>query len=165
MTKFGPGTLKIGATGTEIDISCLVNSMRIAATVDAGDDTTKLCGTVKAGARKYSWEMTGNIDIDDDLGAAGIFALSQDQYGTEQQFEFVPNTGAVTKAVGTLIIDPLDFGADEFGQDMNSDLTWALVGEPTYTYAVVPLDDPGAEAVGTADEPAKRSRKAVTASP
>jgi hypothetical protein len=141
--------------------------MRITANVDAGDPTTKLCGTQKAGTRTYSWEMTGNIDIDDDLGDTGIFALSQAEYGTEQEFEFTPNTGAVTKATGILIIDPLDFGADEFGADMTSDLTWALVGEPVYTYAVA---GGGAEAVGTADDepapaPTKRTRATATASP
>lgn len=165
MTVFGPGVLQIGATGTEIDASCLVNSLRITATVDAGDSTTKLCGTVRPGSRTYSWEMTGNLDIDDDAGAAGLFALSQLQYGTEQDFTFTPNSASETTATGTLIIDPMDFGADEYGADLASDITWALVDKPTYTWGGV-VEDAAAAAADVPAEPApatttRRSKTSV----
>jgi hypothetical protein len=133
--KFGPGTLKIGATGSEIDVSCYVNGFRITATPDRGDSRTMLCGTVRPGAVKYTYEATGNLDLDLESGAAGIFALSQEQAGTTQEFEFVPNTADGTKAVGQLSIDPMDFGADEFGVPLQSDVTWQVIGEPTYTYS------------------------------
>lgn len=147
MTVFGPGTLSIGATGSEIEASCLVNSLRVTMSVDAGDATTKLCGTVRPGSRTYTWELTGNLDIDDDLGTAGLFALSQESYGTEQTFTFVPNTAGETSVTGTLIIDPMDFGADEYGATLNSDVTWALVGPPTYTYATPVGADAAADPV------------------
>ena len=148
MPKFGPGTLKIGETGTEIDASCLVNSLVISSEVEQGEDTTKLCGTVVPGSRSYTYSLSGNLDIDPDAGAAGLFALSQDAAGTEQAFEYTPNTADGTKAVGTVIIDPLDFGSDgEFGDTMASDLEWVLVGKPTYTYgAVVAADEAGQDA-------------------
>lgn len=129
----GPGTLKIGATGTEIDVSCLVNNAVIAADKDQGDDTTKLCGTVRPGSVKYTYTLSGNVDTDvtDD---AGFFALSQAEPGSEQGYEFVPNTEAGTMAKGTLIIDPLDFGNDTMGETMKSDFEFALVGAPAYTF-------------------------------
>lgn len=159
MTVFGPGTFTIGEVASSIDASCLVNSLRVTATVDAGDSTTKLCGTIRPGSRTYSWELTGNLDIDDDAGVAGLFDLSQTAYGTEQAFTFTPNTEGGTAVAGTLIIDPMDFGADEYGADLNSDVTWALVGPPTYTYAG------GAQAVAdAADEaPATTTRRKTTA--
>ena len=83
MPKFGPGTLKLGETGAEIDCSCLVNSFTIAMTKDQGDDTTKLCGTVKPGAITYTYAATGNLDIDTD-DPAGIFFLSQTNPGSPQ---------------------------------------------------------------------------------
>jgi hypothetical protein len=134
VNKFGPGELKIGATGSEIDASCSVNSLRIAATADRGDSKTMLCGTVKAGSVRYDYEMTGNLDLDLESGAASLFALSQENPGSTQDFTFTPNTDGGTSAVGQLILDPLDFGADEYGSIMNSDVTWTLVGAPTYTY-------------------------------
>jgi len=140
--KFGPGTLKIGATGSEIDASCAVNSLRITASPDRGDSKTMLCGTVKTGAVRFDYEMTGNLDLDLESGADSLFALSQANPGSEQAFEFTPNTGGVTSAAGILILDPMDFGADEYGEIMNSDVTWTLKGAPTYTYApVLPLAD------------------------
>lgn len=128
----GPGVLKVGATATLIDVSCLVNNAVIGADKDQADSTTKLCGTVKPGATTYTYTLSGNVDTDL-ADAAGLFALSQSAAGTEQDFEYTPNTDAATKATGSLIIDPLDFGADEMGADMTSDFEWAIVGKPTYT--------------------------------
>lgn len=133
--KFGPGTLSIGATGTEIDASCLVNNLTITHDVEEGDSTTKLCGTVVPGSRTYTFTLSGNLDIDPDAGAAGLFALSQTAAGTEQPFTYTPNTEDGTTATGVVIIDPLDFGSsDEFGATMASDIEWAIVGTPAYAY-------------------------------
>jgi hypothetical protein len=139
MAKFGPGTLTIGETGTSVDCSCLVNSMQITTNVDEGDDSTKLCGTVVPGTRTYTYTLTGNVDTDEEAGAAGLFALSQDADGTT--------------ASGKVIINPLDFGSDgAYGDVMASDLEWKLVGKPEYVYgtggAVLEADE--AELVGAA---------------
>jgi hypothetical protein len=141
--KLGPGELVIGATGAEIDVSCLINNATIAATKDQGDSTTKLCGTVKPGATNYTYALSGNIDTDVAL-ATGFFALSQSAPGTEQAFKFIPNdeviapaTG-VTEASGTLVIDPLDFGGDTMGETMTSDFEFAIVGKPVYAYDAAP---------------------------
>jgi hypothetical protein len=136
--KLGPGTLTIGATGTEHDVSCLINNAVISAEKDQGDDTTKLCGTVRSGAVTYSYTLSGNMDVDIS-DPAGIFALSQSAPGSEQDYVFTPSTEAGTEAAGTLIIDPLDFGGDEMGADMASDFEFALVGKPVYTIGGVAL--------------------------
>jgi len=148
--KLGPGVLKVGATGSEIDVSCQLNGGRITTNVDTADSITTLCGTVEPGAMSFDHEFTGNINVDIGAGAASLFALSWDSKGTEQAFEFIPNSADGTKAVGTLMITPLDLGADEFGAPLASDFTWPIVGEPTFTY--------GAASGGAA------TRKAKTAS-
>jgi hypothetical protein len=137
MPTFGPGTLEIGETGTEIDVSCFVNSMRITASKDEADSTTKLCGTVKPGKITYTYSLSGNIDVDSD-DPDGLFALSQLSPGTQVPFTFTPSTEGETVASGTLVIDPLDFGADEFGDDMTSDLEFTIVGAPTYVFPDAP---------------------------
>lgn len=129
----GPGELTIGATGSEIDISCLVNNAVISADKDEGDSTTKLCGTVKPGAVTYTYSLAGNVDTDI-ADAAGFFALSQASPGSQQAFTFTPNSDAGTKASGTLVIDPLDFGGDETGTPMTSDFEFTIVGAPVYAY-------------------------------
>lgn len=128
----GPGTLSIGATGTEIDVSCLVNNAVIAASKDEGDSTTKLCGTVKPGAVSYTYALGGNTDTDI-ADPAGLFALSQANPGKPYAFTFTPNTEAGTTATGSLIIDPLDFGGTETGETMTSDFEFTIVGTPAYT--------------------------------
>ena len=134
MTVLGPGTLKIGATGTEIDVSCLVNGCRIAAAKDQKDSTQKLCGTKVPGAVTYNATLKGNVDIDPDAGAAGLFAMSWAQPGSEQKFTFEPNTAEGTSAAGTLVLDPLDFGADEYGAVLTSDFEFQITGTVTFTY-------------------------------
>ena len=138
INRFGPGVLKIGDTGSEIDVSCLVNNLQITASPDRGDSKTMLCGTVKAGAVRYDYEMSGNLDLDLDDGATSLFALSQESPGSTQAFIFTPNTAGETTAAGELILDPLAFGSgDGYGERMNSDVTWTIVGSPTYTYYAV----------------------------
>jgi len=137
MPVFGPGELSIGVTGTEIDASCLVNSLTITHNTDKQDDTTKLCGTVVPGAVTFTYTLEGNLDIDPDAGAAGLFALSQDAAGSVQPFTYIPNTADGTTASGELMIEPLDFGADEYGATLASDLAWGVIGKPTYVYGAL----------------------------
>ena len=98
----GPGELKIGEVGSEIDVSCQVNGARIAASkADAAD---------------------------------GLFALSWAEPGSQQPFTFTPSTEAGTAAAGTLILDPLDFGADAYGAALSSDFEFKISGDVTYTF-------------------------------
>lgn len=133
MVNLGPGTLTIGPTGSQIDISCQINNARIAADKTQDDPRTKLCGTVTPGKITYEYALSGNLDTDTD-DPEGIFAYSQEHAGQQVEFSFVPNTVGVTGATGTLILDPLDFGADEFGAPMDSDFEWTILGKPTYTF-------------------------------
>lgn len=139
--KLGPGELTIGATGTEIDISCLINNATIAASKDQGDSVTKLCGDVKPGSTTYTYALSGNIDTDVAL-ESGFFAMTQNNPGSQQQFNFTPNieftapATAGTSATGTLVIDPLDFGGDTMGETMTSDFEFAIIGAPAYGYEI-----------------------------
>jgi hypothetical protein len=133
--KLGPGTLTFGETATAIDVSCLVNSFTIVATKDQGDSVTKLCGTVKTGVITYTYQGTGNLDTDV-ADPDGLFALSQLSPGTEVPFSFCPNTEGAPTATGTVILDPLDFGGEEYGAILASDLALDLVGAPTYTWPI-----------------------------
>jgi hypothetical protein len=142
----GPGTLTIGATGTEIDVSCLVNNATVSASKNQGDSTTKLCGTVRPGTTTYDYSLAGNVDTDI-ADEAGLFALSQSAPGTEQEFSYTPNEDAGTTVTGTCVIDPLDFGGDTMGDTMTSDFEFSIVGAPTYAYGVAPGG--GAQAVST----------------
>jgi hypothetical protein len=131
--QLGPGVLKIGATGDVIDVSCYVNNIAIENSADTTDSTTKLCGAVRAGVTTFTYQLTGNIDVDAG-NDAGLFALTWAEAGSEQPFEFTPSTDLGTTATGIVVIQPLRFGADEYGADLTSDLTWDIVGTPTLDF-------------------------------
>lgn len=137
LNTFGPGVLKIGATGSEIDASCYVNNLQIVPSKDQEDGKTMLCGTEKGGRTTYSYEMSGTLDLDLDKGEDGLFALSQSAPGSTQPFVFTPHEDGVS-ATGSLILDPMSFGSsDGYGAVMQSDVAFALVGKPTYDYSGV----------------------------
>jgi len=137
MVALGPGTLVFGPVATSIDASCLINNARIEADKEQDDPKYKLCGTATPGKITYTYKLTGNLDTDVE-DASGLFAYSQDHAGEQIEFTFVPNTAAGTSAAGTLIIDPLDFGADEYGEALDSDLEFTIIGKPVFTYGVTP---------------------------
>jgi hypothetical protein len=114
-----------------------VNNAAVEWSKDKADASTKLCGTVRAGATTYTAQLTGNVDVDAG-NDSGLFALSWEEKGSQQSFTFTPSTELGTAVSGVLTIDPLRFGADEFGADLTSDFTWDCVGEPTVAFVTTP---------------------------
>jgi hypothetical protein len=131
--QLGPGVLKIGETGSEIDVSCYVNNAQIEWSDSATDPTTKLCGAVRAGVTTFTAQLTGNIDVDAG-NESGIFALSWAEKGSQQNFEFTPSTELGTTATGILTIKPLTFGAAAYGDDLTSDIAFDIVGDPVLSF-------------------------------
>ena len=134
MVALGPGTLIFGPESTSIDASCLVNNARIEIDKEQDDPKYKLCGTATPGKITYTYKLTGNLDTDIET-STGLFAYSQDHAGEQIEFEFIPNTAAGTAATGTLVLDPLEFGADEYGEALDSDFELTVIGKPVFTYA------------------------------
>ena len=136
VVKLGPGTVSIGATGTEVDFSCQVTAAHVDWEADADDPTVVLCGDSVPGARRYSSTFAGTLLSDLGL-AGGIVEYSWQHKGEQLPFVFVPSTDAGKEVNGTLILDPLSVGGEEAGANMTSDFEWALVGDPTLADAAV----------------------------
>ncbi len=128
--QLGPGSLKIGTAGSEIDVSCYVNNAGIEVAKNAGDQTTKLCGATRPGVTTYDYTLTGNVDVDL-ANDSGLLALSWDSPGSVQDFEFIPNTELGVTFSGQLVLDPLNVKADEYGGDLTSDFSFSIVGTPS----------------------------------
>jgi hypothetical protein len=126
-----------GPEATQIDASCLINNARIEVDKEQDDPKYKLCGTATPGKITYTYKLTGNLDTDADV-SDGLFAYSQDHAGETVEFEFIPNTVAGTAASGMLTLDPLDFGADEYGEALDSDFELVIIGKPTFVYPTTP---------------------------
>jgi len=121
----GPGELTIGATGEEIDVSCLVNNVSIVPDISEGDEKTMLCGTSKRSADTITWAISGNVDVDAGTDA-GLFALTWQHIGEVVPFTFTTNTALGTIVTGSLKLAPLELGADNYGDFLNSDFEFAL---------------------------------------
>jgi hypothetical protein len=121
----GPGVLTIGETGTPLDISCLVNNVAIVPDISEGDSKTMLCGTTKRSADTITWAISGNVDVDAGL-AAGFFAMTWKNIGAVVPFSFTPSEEVGTVVVGELKIAPLQLGADNYGDFLNSDFEFGL---------------------------------------
>jgi hypothetical protein len=121
----GPGVLKIGVTATAIDVSCLVNNAAIVPDISEGDEKTMLCGTSKRSADTITWALSGNVDVDAGL-STGLFALTWNNVGGIVPFEFTPSTEVGTTVKGNLKLAPLELGADNYGDFLNSDFEFAL---------------------------------------
>jgi hypothetical protein len=121
----GPGVLTIGETGTLIDVSCLVNNVSIIPDISEGDSKTMLCGTTKRSPDEITWAIEGNVDVDAGL-AAGFFALTWQHIGEVVPFSYTPSTEVGTVVTGALKLAPLELGADNYGDFLNSDFSFGL---------------------------------------
>lgn len=126
----GPGTLKIGETGTLIDVSCYVNNAAIEPTKNGGGDPVfKLCGNSRPASFTYSFQLTGNLDVD--LGnESGLFELAWANPGVTVDFEFIPNSDLGRVFTGQVVLDPFRVGADNYGDMLTADFALDCLGKP-----------------------------------
>jgi hypothetical protein len=122
--KLGPGTLKFGA-GLATDASCQVVSCEVVAAenVTTGDDVDLLCGEQLLGDETVTFTWTLNANLVQDIAAAGVVAWSWTNKGTEQGFEFIPNTVSARKVTGTINVVPIRIGGDAKKKN-TSDISW-----------------------------------------
>ena len=129
VNKLGPGTVTIGATGTEVDFSCQVTAAHVDWTEDAEDSVTVLCGESVPGSRSYEAAFAGTLL--QDLGATpGIVEYTWAHKGEQVPFIFVPSDAAGKQVSGEVILTPLRVGGEEAGANMDSDFEWPCVGDP-----------------------------------
>jgi hypothetical protein len=101
---------------------------------EIGNARTMLCGTVKPASRTRNDGLA--FELENDLGAAGMYKFLIDNDLTEQEFEYTPNTAGAAKWVGKIVATlPAEIGADEFGAPIASAVEWAGVGKFTFTPA------------------------------
>lgn len=138
-TRFGPGTLKLGtAPGT--DYACQVQAMKLDPVKDEGDPLKTLCGDTTPGGISYTYKLEGKLL--QDYAASGINQYAWTNRGKSVAFEFTPNTAALAKWTGTVVVDPMTVGTSdgELGDVMTADISWSVVGEPVPTWPTTAAD-------------------------
>lgn len=127
--SLGPGSLKIGKTGQELDLSCQVTECRVDWDVDEGDIVPVLCGGQLAEDDVYTAKISGTLY--QDLSAKGVIDFTWRNKGTVVPCVFTPTSGAA-KVAGDIKVRPVGIGGE--GRKRNtSDFEWVFVGEPTFT--------------------------------
>lgn len=130
--KLGPGTLKLGPTGTT-DLSCQVKSMTVKCTVTVNrtEATAVLCGESVPGTvtRTYEWSLEGAVLQDIDAG--GLVEWTWTNKGVPIAFAYIPNTAKGRKCTGYTIPAPLDFGGEMGGARPESAIAWPAGGAAT----------------------------------
>jgi hypothetical protein len=130
------GTLKLGPTATQLDVSCQVTNARItSAYSDDGDAVTTLCGDTKPPPRKLDGhKLEGTVVQDFDLDT-GVIAFLWANDLQVVAYEYVPNDVATCPVItGTVMIEiPTDTYGGDVNKRITSDFTWNMQEKPTFT--------------------------------
>lgn len=106
----GPGSLKIGESGTQQDFSADVTNVTLTPDTSTDDTINYLDGSSEAGAQTTSWTLEGNIKEDYSMTGVQVWCLQN--AGKSVPFEFVPSNTGGLKLTGNLTVSPVGFGGD-----------------------------------------------------
>jgi hypothetical protein len=123
----GPGSLKLGETGSSREIAQQLTKIVLTPNVDEEDDVPVLSGEILDGEETTTWEVSGTANQDYDADSFEDWCFTN--RGKRVPFEFTPSTAHVRGYKGTLKVRPIAVGGDVKKKN-TSDFTFPLVGEP-----------------------------------
>lgn len=129
----GKGTLTLAmkdAHTQALDFSAQVTSAKFQPDSSTGDSITVLSGETIPGKKSFGGHL--EIDFLQDFSTNGIVDFSYKNAGKEADFVYTPNTEAKAKLQGTVIIAPLEVGAD-VEAIAKSAAKWVVPSLPTFT--------------------------------
>lgn len=130
-TKLGPGTVTVGTVPLDFSAECK-GAKIIHNYEEIGEATTYLDGHTHS-ASEVRADAFG-AQLDNDLGAAGLYAFLYTNDLTEQPLTYTPNTDEGAIWAGTVKLKlPDEIGADEFGSPIASEVEWPAAGKFTFT--------------------------------
>jgi hypothetical protein len=131
VTRFGPGTISLGATPTQIE--CEVTGGSITHNYgETGDTVTTLCGD-SIGPTKTREADTIKLDSLLDLTTTGMYTYLQTNDLDIVPFEFTPNTAAAAAWAGDVQLQlPTDVTFDSYGEPIKGSTEWTA--QPTFTF-------------------------------
>ena len=129
--RLGPGSLKIGETGSEKEFAIQTTKTTLTPSVDSEDDINTLDGGTLGGDETETWELGGTLhqSYDEDSLLKYCFENRFSKTKTALPFTFIPMTDGAQSWTGELKLRALDVGGDVKKQN-TSDFTFPLVGEP-----------------------------------
>lgn len=119
----GPGSLKIGDTGSEHDFSADVTNTALEPSTDTEDPDNFLDGHSEGGSQTESWTLTGSVK--EDFSMDGLQVWCHTHSGEELPFTFVPNTSGTVQWKGKVTISSIQIGGDVKSKNAN-DFSFAV---------------------------------------
>lgn len=124
--RLGPGTLTFGSSPT--DVSLQVSRCALVPDVTEDDVTPTLGEPEPVAAVTTTWVLEGDA-ISDWAETNGFVNYCFDTAGTEQVFEFVPNTNKTISWTGTVQIRAMEIGGDVAAQIVTG-FSFPVKGQP-----------------------------------
>src|SRR5262252_5950261 len=133
-SKLKNGTLKLGPTATQTDVSCQVTNVRIgSAYSDDGSSVTVLCGETVPAPRKLDGHKLEGTLIQEFSDTGWLAFVWANDLATVE-FEYVPNDVDAPTITGTVVIEiPAETYGGDAGPRLTSDFSWSMPAKPTFT--------------------------------
>lgn len=113
----GPGSLKIGDTGSEHDFSADVTNTALEPSTDTEDPDNFLDGHSEGGSQTESWTLTGTVK--EDFSMDGLQVWCHQHSGDELPFTFIPNKSGTVQWKGKVTIASIQIGGDVKSKNAN----------------------------------------------
>ena len=127
-TILGPGSLKLGETGSQREFAAQLTKCSITVNVETEDDVDVLSGETLEGEETYTYDLTGTILQDFDLDSLEDYCFTN--RGTKEPFVFTPNDDADRIFTGIVRIRPVTRGGDVKKRN-TSDFSFRIIGDYT----------------------------------
>jgi hypothetical protein len=131
--KLGPGTLSIGATGTEEQWAAQLTACSVEPSTDTEDSIPVLSGEEIGGEDTDSAELSGTILQSYD--AQSLLLWAHTHKGQELPFTFTPNNDGALQVTGIVKVRRVRIGGDVKTRN-TSDFTFPIVGD--YDLELIP---------------------------
>jgi hypothetical protein len=139
--------IKIGTTGTSVEIACAAEELSVEVDQDEVDTET-FCGSFKS-YKSEVWTIT--VSVFPSYGTAGLWNNLRPLAGTSQPFEIRPDGVAVAgptnpSMVGTCRVKAFPFYMGRLGEPTAFDVELGVQGAPTFALALAAATEAFAQA-------------------
>jgi hypothetical protein len=144
--------VKIGTTGSSVEISCAAEELSVEVEQDE-TETVTFCGTYKS-YKPEVWTIV--VTCFPSYGTAGLWNNLRAMVGTSQAFEVRPDGALVAgptnpAMTGTARVKGFNFYAGKPGEPTSFDVELAVSGTPTFALALAEFEAAFAQAVRDAE--------------
>jgi hypothetical protein len=125
----GPGSLKIGETGTAKEWAGQLTKCALTPSTDTEDNIDVLSGETLTGDDTTTYTLDGTLLQDYELDSLELFCF--DNRGKYMPFVYTPNNDGAVEWSGSVRIRPVAVGGDVKKRN-TSDFSFPIQGDPTH---------------------------------